>query len=408
MVNDFHDRAFADDGSLMRVLGCLVAVAVSALAFAAGASGAAGPAHGVPSGRAVGHRARADRTGEEIFRSTCIGCHGADGAGAPRTTVGFAVPLPDFTDCNFTTREARSDWTAIVRDGGPVRGLSRIMPAFRELLTSEEIARVVSYVQTFCRDKRWPRGELNVPLAQTVEKAYPEDEMVLTSAVDTKGPGSVSSHLIFEKRLGARDQLEIDMPFGFMGREGQSLVGGLGDISIVPKHVFFNSPASGTIVSGSAGVILPTGDRSKDFGSGTTAFEANVLGAQLLPRRSYLQFQGGVELPTDRSRAEQSASWGLALGTTIPFGPISRAWSPMVEVTGSRDLVGGAPVEWNVVPQFQLTLSALQHVRASLGVDIPLTERDARRSQLLFYVLWDTFDGSLFEKWKGWCPGCEH
>jgi len=392
----------------MRVLMCLSAVATSAVAFAAGAGGASRPPE--MSGRrplAV-HSGRDDRSGEAIFRSTCAGCHSADGAGAPRTTVGFAVPLPDFTDCNFTTREARSDWAAIVRDGGPVRGLSRIMPAFRDLLTSDEIARVVAYVQTFCRDDRWPRGEFNVPLAQTVEKAYPEDEMVLTSAVDTKGPGSVSNHLIFEKLLGARDQLEIDMPFGFMGREGQSWVGGLGDISIVPKHVFLNSLSSGTIVSGSGGIILPTGDASKEFGSGTTAFEANVLAARLLPRRSYLQLQGGVELPTDRSRAEQSANWGMALGTTVPFGPISRNWSPMIEVTGARDLVGGAPVEWNVVPQFQLTLSALQHVRAGLGLDVPLTETDTRRPQLRFYVLWDTFDGGLFAKWRGWCPGCEH
>jgi len=104
--------------------------------------------------------------------------------GCPAHHGGVAVPLPGFTDCNFTTREARSDWAAIVRDGGPVRGLSRIMAAFRDLLTPEEVARLVSYVQTFCHDKRWPRGEFNVPLAQTVEKAYPEDEMVLTSAVD--------------------------------------------------------------------------------------------------------------------------------------------------------------------------------------------------------------------------------
>jgi len=392
----------------MRLLMCVSAVATSALAFTVGAGGAPHPPNATRHRPSATHSSADDRSGEQIFRSTCAGCHSADGAGAPRTTVGFAVPLPDFTDCNFTTRETSSDWAAIVRDGGPVRGLSRIMPAFRDLLTPEEINRVVAYVQTFCQDKRWPRGEFNVPLAQTVEKAFPEDEMVLTSAVDTKGPASVSNHLIFEKRLGARDQLEIDMPFGFMGREGQSWVGGLGDISIVPKHVFLNGQSSGTIVSGSGGIILPTGDRSKELGSGTTAFELNVLGAQLLPRRSYLQFQGGVELPTDRSRAEQSANWGMALGTTVPFGPISRNWSPMVELTGSRDLVGGAPVEWSVAPQFQLTLSALQHVRASLGVDIPLTETDTRRPQLLFYVLWDTFDGSLFEKWKGWCPGCEH
>ena len=122
----------------------------------------------------------ADRSGEEIFRSTCAGCHSANGAGAPRTTVGFAVPLPDFTDCNFASRETSADWYAIVRDGGPVRGFSRIMPAFRYLLTPDEIRNVVAYVHTFCSDKRWPRGEFNLPLALVTEKAFPEDELVLT------------------------------------------------------------------------------------------------------------------------------------------------------------------------------------------------------------------------------------
>ena len=348
----------------------------------------------------------APRNGETIYRTTCTACHGVDGAGAPRTTVGFSNPLPDFTDCNFASREARSDWAAIIRDGGPVRSFSRIMPAFRDLLTPDEIKRVVAYLKTFCSDRRWPQGELNLPLAQRVEKAFPEDEIVLTSNIATKGPGSVSNDIIFEKRFGARDQIEVDVPFSFVQRPGgSSWIGGLGDVSIVPKHVFFNNSA--TILSGSAGVILPTGDQANDLGSGTTAFEGNVLLGQILPSRSFFQFQGNLEIPTDLSRAPRSAFWGGALGTTIPFGPISRLWSPMIEVTGQRDLVSGAPVEWNVAPQFQITLSALQHVRANIGVDIPLTQRDSRHAQILAYVLWDTFDGPLLQGWKGWCPGCQ-
>jgi hypothetical protein len=92
----------------------------------------------------------------------------------------------------------------------------------------------------------------------------------------------------------------------------------------------------------------------------------------------------------------------------VAFGPITRIWSPMVEVTGTRILVSGAPVDWSAVPQFQLSLSALQHVRANVGVNIPLTQRDTRAAQILAYILWDTFDGPLFGGWKGWCPGCEH
>jgi hypothetical protein len=290
-----------------------------------------------------------------------------------------------------------------------VRGFSRIMPAFRDLLTPEQIRSVVAYLRTLCPDPRWPHGEFNVPLAETVEKAFPEDEVVLTSAVATRAPRSVENHLIFEKRFGIRTQLELDVPFGFVHRpDGGSWAGGLGDMSLAAKHVFVASPASGTIVSGLAGVIVPTGDQALGLGTGTTAFEGFILGAQLLPARSYFQFQGGVTLPTNPSLAPRSAFWGGVLGTTVPFGPITRIWSPMVGVTGTRDLVSGAPVDWSVAPEFQLSLSALQHVRASVGVNIPLTQRDTRFAQFLAYILWDTADGPFLNGWKGWCQGCEH
>jgi mono/diheme cytochrome c family protein len=370
----------------------------------------AGIALGIGGVRAHTMRPRvgASETGEQIYRTTCVGCHGSDGRGAPKSTVGFDVPLPDFTDCNFASREASSDWTAIVRDGGPVRGLTRIMPAFRDLLTPEQIKSVIGYVQHFCNDNRWPRGELNVPLASITEKAFPEDEIVLTSAVNTRGPASIENHAILEKRFGARDQLELDVPFGFVQRPGHSWAGGLGDLSVAEKHVFASSLGSGRIVSALGGFVLPTAGQSVELGSGTTSFEAFLLGAQLLPAQSFLQVQGGAEIPFDRSRATPSVAWSAALGTTVPFSQITRIWSPMLEIAGTRDLTSGAPVMWNVVPQFQISLSALQHVRAGVGVDIPLTQRDSRSTELRVYMLWDTFDGPLFSGWKGWCPGCQH
>lgn len=354
-------------------------------------------------------RAAPVRTGEEIYRGACAACHGTDGKGTPPSIVGFDIPLPDFTDCNFTTREMDADWAAIIRDGGPVRGFSRIMPAFRDLLTPQEIQNVINYIRTFCREEGWPRGEFNLPLAQVTEKAFPEDEAVLKASFNTRGPRSISNHLIYEKRLGPRDQIELDVPYGFVTRPGDGLhTSGLGDVSLGPKHVFLHSLASGTILSGAGGIILPTGDTAKGLGSGTTAFEAYALLGQLLPASSYFQFQGGIELPTNQSLAPKSVFWRGALGTTVSFGPISRIWSPMVEVVGARDLVSGAATEWDLVPQFQISLSALQHVRANLGVDVPLTQTAMRHPQVLAYILWDIFDGPLFRQWKGWCPGCQH
>src|SRR6202171_5266406 len=182
------------DSLPMRIAANLLAVVVPCVAFLVGVSGAAGapaPRHAAryisaaASGDSAVHRRRFGdaKAGEEIWRTTCAACHGLDGGGAPRSTVGFAQPLPVFNDCVATTAEMTVDWAATIRDGGPVRGFSRIMPAFRDLLTPEQIRNVTAYMRTLCPDPRYPLGEFNVALAQTTEKAFTEDEVVLTSAL---------------------------------------------------------------------------------------------------------------------------------------------------------------------------------------------------------------------------------
>src|SRR5690348_5029170 len=198
----------------MHVIANLIAIGLSSAWIALGI--------GETPARTVLPHVQSTETGEQIYRTTCAGCHAPDGRGADKTIVGFDVALPDFTDCNFASREANADWTAIVRDGGPVRGFTRIMPAFRDLLTPEQIRNVVGYLRHFCSDRKWPCGELNVPLSSITEKAFPEDEVVLTTAVNTRGPVLIENHAIVEKRVGARDQLELDVAFGFMKRPGRS------------------------------------------------------------------------------------------------------------------------------------------------------------------------------------------
>jgi hypothetical protein len=36
---------------------------------------------------------------------------------------------------------------------------------------------------------------------------------------------------------------------------------------------------------------------------------------------------------------------------------------------------------------------------ANLGVRIPVTDADVRQTQVLFYLLWDWFDGGFFAGW---------
>jgi hypothetical protein len=65
-----------------------------------------------------------------------------------------------------------------------------------------------------------------------------------------------------------------------------------------------------------------------------------------------------------------------------------------------RDFVPGATANIDVVPQFQVTLNRRQHVRVNVGLQIPATNTQGRSTQVVFYFLWDWFDGGLLEGWK--------
>ena len=71
----------------------------------------------------------------------------------------------------------------------------------------------------------------------------------------------------------------------------------------------------------------------------------------------------------------------------------------MIEVLGSAGLAEGSRSQWDLVPQMQVTLNTRQHVMLNVGVRLPLTDSDVRSTQFLAYLLWDWFDGGLFDGW---------
>jgi mono/diheme cytochrome c family protein len=338
-------------------------------------------------------------TGREIYEAACTTCHGPDGTGAPRSVVGFDRPLPDFTDCAFATAEPDPDWFAVVHEGGPIRGLGRQMPAFGDALSRDEITRVLGYVRTFCDGSGWPRGDLNFPRAFFTEKAFPENEIVWTTGVTTGGETEVASRLVYERRVGARWQIEAIVPIDVRpGASGDS-VAGLGDVVVGAKHALFSTLSTGSIVSAGIEVALPTGSEADGLGNGYTVFEPFAMWGQVLPRNSFVQVHGGVEIPSEASRGVKEAFVHTAIGTTLAQDRgYGRSWSPQVELLWARPF--GESSEWDVVPEVQVSLSKLQHVLVAVGVRVPLTDRDVRRPQILAYVLWDWFDGSLFNYWK--------
>ena len=334
-----------------------------------------------------------------LYERACATCHGVDGRGASRASATFTDPLPDFRDCQFATREPDSDWLAVIHDGGPARAFGRMMPAFSSALSTDEMASTLAHVRTFCGDAAWPRGDLNLPRPLVTEKAFPEDEAVITTAVSTAGIGAVSNKLVYERRIGARNQFEVVVPFSLVEQGAGNWRGGIGDLTLGMKRAVAHSLERGSIVSAAAEIILPIGDDALGLSKGTAVFEPFVSFGQLLPRDAFMHAQAGVELPFDRDLATPEAFWRLAGGASFTEGTFGRTWSPMLELLAARELERGRRTQIDLVPQLQVTLSTRQHIMASVGVRVPVNQRDGRHPQVLCYVLWDWFDGPLFGGW---------
>jgi mono/diheme cytochrome c family protein len=338
--------------------------------------------------------------GARLYEDSCAACHGSDGRGRSSAELGFSTPPPDFTDCDFANREPDADWGAIIHEGGPIRGFDRLMPAFGEALSSDEIEATLAHVRGFCRNPDWPRGELNLPRALLTEKAYPEDEAVIEGRFTTAGNDSYSFNFLWEQRFGTRNQMEISIPIERvdLGDAG-GWVTGAGDLAVGVKHVLKHSLESGSILSVGGEYVLATGDEQRGLGKGSDVFESYLAWGKILPGNSFVQLQGVAEFPTD-SRFNDEAVFRAAAGRTLTVGDgFGRAWTPMAEVQGKWEDEPGADVEWDFVPQVQVTLNTRQHIMAAAGVRVPVTNRSGRDTELVFYLLWDWFDGGVLEGW---------
>ena len=338
--------------------------------------------------------------GDVLYQASCANCHGADGRGADPALLAFEEEIPDFTDCDFAAREPDADWIAVAHEGGPVRGFSEMMPAFRDALTPEQLQLVMDYIRTLCTDSDWPRGELNLPRPLVTGKAYPEDEWVVAADLPVGGTGGeTTAEFIYEKRFGPRSQWRIAIPYEWeRGEGGRDRWGRLGEVEIGIKHAVFHSFESGSIVSLSGDLHLPTGSGPAAEPGGASIGGSLRVG-QLLGEDSFLQGQTGARLPLyggGRARVFGRIVWGRSFAS----GKWGRSWTPMVEVIANRDLGSdGAETSADVVPQIQIALNTRQHVLANIGLLVPVMAREGRQVRLMAYVLLDWFDGGF---WEGW------
>ena len=346
--------------------------------------------------------------GAELFAAGCAGCHGPDGSGAPDSTIGFEKPstYPDFTGCDQTSPEVEADWGAVIHDGGKARGFSRIMPAFGDLLTPEQITSLVKFIRHSCQDRAWAPGELNLPRPLVTEKAFPESETVFASTIAPAtegGRGHDATYAVqYEQRFTARGQLELSVPMAVSHDQTGASQTGVGDIEIGWKQVLWSSLRSGSIFSAQGVVTLPSGNQDKGLGNGTTVLEAFLAAGQLLGRSGgFVQGQLGIEQPTDTSVLARASFARLAAGKSFRADSgRGRMWTPMMELIADHDYEAGASTNVDVIPQMQVTINRRQHIRGDVGVRLPVNNRDGRSNSVGFYLLWDWFDGGLFSGWK--------
>ena len=333
-----------------------------------------------------------------MWTAWCARCHAEDGSGRVNEPTITVEPM-DFTDCKVTSPEPDVDWERAIAKGGPGVGLSPQMPGFEDSLSAGQITAFVSHLRTFCKDTGWPSGNTNFPRPILTEKAFPENEFLILPAVshwdEDPAPSITESSVtaIYERRIGKRSMVEIEVPL--VGTNSLATwTRGLGDVAVSVKHALYARASSPLIFSAGLEVVLPTGDRFEDLGSGTTIVEPFISAGAML-RDWYLQTEIKAELPADRMRADRAMVYNAYFGRDTSEAP--NTWTLGVELNGESTfpLSGVGGHEWAVTPQVRKGLTGTGALAAAVGVTLPLNHRESQGVRWVGYLLWE-----YLEPWR--------
>jgi hypothetical protein len=312
-----------------------------------------------------------------MFAAWCARCHGEDGRGRVAAPTVKTQPM-DFTDCAVATAEPDADWELVIARGGPAAGLSSEMPAFGEALDAATIRRLVQYLRTFCRERGWPLGNLNLPRPIFTEKAFPENELLVLPAVAHRGndPPTARLRLVFERRVGRRSHVELGLPVESVG-SATGRATGMGDLLVAGKHVLHADAEAGRIVTAGVELALPTGDAARRLGAGVTVVEP-YLAVGLLSGATHVQSELQIEAPLDGS--ERELVYNVYLGHDL--APAPSTWTFGVELNGVGHRLA-------LTPQLRKGVTRTGALAIAAGVRLPLLQRHAQGIEWAGYLLWE-------------------
>ena len=327
----------------------------------------------------------------DVYEQACASCHGADGRGAPAGT-GIAVPLPDFTDCVFATSESTANWTGLVRYGGGFLGMSPQMPAFGDVLSDEEIRAVVAYVRGFCTEPGYPIGDVNYRRPVFVEKAFPENEAVATTAYESaRHARDSTTELAIEMRVGRRGQLEVGVPGSVVDDDRRTA--GVGDLGLGYKYLLLAAPSWRTALAAGLSLDLPTGNRRHGVGAGTTVVTPELFAARGLGPL-VAQTQVSAELAAYPGRAARQMLYRLAL--QYPLGPYKKNLVPALELEQTQALDAAVHAATLLGPTLFVPLSRRGHVAFGVGGELPVAGVRPFNWRLAAFLLWEYRDGPFW------------
>lgn len=243
-------------------------------------------------------------------------------------------------------------------------------------------------------DPPWPPEELNFPRPILTGKAFPENELVLSSSFEkSRESRSLVNEFTFEKRLGSRGHFEVNLPFVYNNPKAGATTGGVGDLELEYKHVLLASRQYGAIASLALDLVLPTGDRDRGLGDGTVGLEPGLrVGKTLGP--VILHGEIKAVLPADVDRAPRRLLYRAAL--QLPLSPLKSGWVPGLEFEADTKVEGRARDVYSLAPMLYKGLSKNGHIAFAIGAKFPVAGAQTFDYQIGAFLKWEFLEGGLW------------